>query len=65
MIDIVNTSTTIHGIEDIIFVTPLSNSNAASGIAQSACLTKIDPLGKLSVFHPYNLLLLLNYKVFG
>ena len=57
LINIVDNSTAIHGVEDIIFVTPLSNSNAASGASQSACLTKIDPLGKLNVFHPFNMLL--------
>ena len=57
LINIVDNSTAIHGVEDIIFVTPLSNSNAAGGITQSACLTKIDPLGKLNVFHPFNILL--------
>jgi hypothetical protein len=64
LINIVNTSTAIHGVEDIIFDTPLSNSNAAAGVAQSACLTKIDPLGKLNIFHPYNLLLLTKLQGF-
>ena len=57
LINIVDSSTAIHGVLDIIFDTPLSNTNAASGVTQSACLTKIDSSGKLNVFHPYTLLL--------
>ena len=57
LINIVDNSTAIHGVVDIIFDTPLSNSNAASGFTQSACLTKIDSLGNLNVFHPFNVLL--------
>jgi hypothetical protein len=34
LINIVDNSTAIHGVEDIIFDTPISNSNAASGITQ-------------------------------
>ena len=65
LINIVDNSTAIHGAIDIIFDTPLSNTNAASGITSLAFLTKIDSLGKLNVYHHYNVLLPNIFPGFG
>ena len=64
LINIVNNSTAIHGAIDIIFDTPLSNTNAVTGITSSAFLTKIDFLGKLNVYHHFNVLLPTKFAVF-
>ncbi len=46
----------VHSPFDILFDSSISISIFFAGASQSAYLTKLDPLGRLNVFHPYNIL---------
>jgi hypothetical protein len=40
---------------ETLFDSTISNSIFLAGASPSTCLTKIDPLGRLNVFHPYSI----------